>query len=260
MTESQFISDLVPSDAEPNSYDMDWAQEYAARYALRNPTDLLADFILARLASGNEVLELCVGNGRIAIPIARQGKRVIGVDNAPAMLELLRRDSQGLPVEAILGDCATVDLGRKFSLVVLLFNSLFLMRDFEHQKELFANISRHLNPGGRLIIETFVPRPYESRAAGGLRPVVVDGSRMELIARSWDVAERILWIQRLIVETSGSIRLRPTRFRYLLPAEQDKLAADVGLSLEAQYADFSETPFEAESRGRVVVYRREGAG
>ncbi|UKY54136.1 class I SAM-dependent methyltransferase [Streptomyces inhibens] len=250
-----FPSDHSTGDDRPSDFDDDWAEQYARRYADRDDLDEVVEFLLKRGGDEGTYLDLCSGVGRIAIPLASRAVHVTGVDNAPAMLRVMAERGQSLPVDTVLDDCAKIDIGRTFSLAYVTFNSLFQLDDNAAQESMLAGVARHLVPGGRFVVETFVPHPPASSALLGPEASHLSGDRLEFITRKWDVPEQVLWVQRMIVEAPGKVGLRSIRFQYLFPAQLDAMAEAAGLVRESEYADWAERPLCEDSDNRVVVYR-----
>lgn len=213
---------------------------------------------LTDLAGRGPVLELGVGTGRLAIPLAARGVDVWGLDASPAMLERLRGKPGADRVHTIRGDMAAFDLdGRRFRLVVVAYNTLFNLTPSGAQARCLGQIAVHLAPGGMVVIEAFVP----VEAAGPATPPedVVEVRRVE--------ADRVvLTVSRVrpeeqVVEghhvelTDAGVRLRPWRIRFLTPAQLDELALAAGLRLEARWGGWREQPFDDTSESHVSIYR-----
>jgi len=112
---------------------------------------------LAGLADGGRVLELAIGTGRIALPLARRGVVVEGVDASAAMVERLRAKPSGDSIPVTMGDMAQVGVSGPFRLVYLVFNTLFCLLSQARQAECFQNVARVLDPDGMFVIDCFVP-------------------------------------------------------------------------------------------------------
>ncbi len=127
----------------------DW---YEASFDVDGAVALLAD-----LANVGPALELGAGTGRIALPLSARGVSVEGIDSSPAMSQKLAEKPGGGDIRVAIGDFSDFDLGRDFSLVYVVFNTLFGLQDQESQVRCFASASRHLRPGGEFVVEAFVP-------------------------------------------------------------------------------------------------------
>src|SRR5262250_3227112 len=111
---------------------------------------------LAGLARDGRVLELAIGTGRVALPLAGRGVAVEGVDASAAMVERLRAKPGGEFIPVTFGDMADVPVGGSFGLVYVVFNTLFALLTQERQADCFRNVARVLEPGGAFVIECFV--------------------------------------------------------------------------------------------------------
>ncbi|AZS89602.1 class I SAM-dependent methyltransferase [Streptomyces griseoviridis] len=254
---NSFRKNSTDASEAPSGFDEQWAKQYADRYANRENNEEVVNFLLKYGGSDGTYLDLCCGVGRIAVPLASRGVGVTGVDNAPAMLEVMteRARSASVSVAAILQDCTEVALDETFSLAYVTFNSLFQVGDSAAQEAMLTSAARLLEPGGGLVVEAFVPHPPASSTLQGPIATHVSGSRLETTARNWVLEEQVLWVQRMIVETPGNVRLRSLRFHYQSPAQLDALAERAGFERVAEYTDWSERPLTDDSNNRIAVYR-----
>lgn len=212
---------------------------------------------LAELAGDGSALEFAVGTGRVAIPLAERGVPVTGIEASGPMIARLREkvDEDRLPV--VQGDMATTRVDGEFSLVYLVFNTIANLLTQEEQVACFRNAAAHLRPGGRFVIELWVP---------DLRGLSRDAPAQIFAARDGYVALDVLdtATQRLVShhfrfdrgEDRRSATLGRTPHRYIWPSELDLMAQLAGLRLESRYADWSGSPFTAQSGSHVSVYRR----
>lgn len=217
--------------------------------------DEVADGIVA-LADGGPVLELGVGTGRLALPLADRGLEVTGLDASPAMLERLRAKPGADRLTVVKGDMAdplpeTAD--GSFALVLVGFNTLFNLTTAGAQASCVAAVARLLRPGGRFVVEAFVPAP-EAHDGMSIRSIDVD--RVLLDVATIDPDTQLITGQRIEISEAGN-RLFPYLLRYVTPEQLDALAAGAGLSLEHRWADWSGTPFDDEaSASHVSVWLR----
>ena len=140
---------------DPAFYGDRWAAVYDDHHGQIDPGPAVE--FLAGLAGDGRVLELAIGTGRVALPLAARGISVEGVDASAAMVERLRAKPGGESVPVAIGDMAEVPATGPFGLVYLVFNSLFGLLSQERQAECFENVARALEPGGMFVIECFVP-------------------------------------------------------------------------------------------------------
>lgn len=222
-------------------------------------TDL--DACVARLlswADGGPVLELGIGSGRIALPLARAGASVHGIDASAAMVERLRAKPGGAEVTVTVGDMADLALaeGPPFTLTFVAFNTFFNLASAEEQERCLARVAALLAPGGRFVLEAFVPTdPVEGAATRAVEPRSITADEVVLTVSLVDHEQQVVTGQHVHLRESG-IRLRPWHLRYATPAQLDSMAAAAGLELEARYGGWREEPFDGSSTVHVSTYRR----
>lgn len=210
---------------------------------------------LASLAGDGPALELAIGTGRIALPLAARGIEVRGIDASPSMIERLRAKPGGAELPVTVGDFADVDVEGSFSLVFVVFNTFFALQTQDEQVRCFENVARRLGPGGRFLIEAFVPD--QSRFDRGQRVSVtaIEGDQVRLDVTLHDpVGQRSK--SRHLVVGPGGIRSLPVEVRYAFPAELDLMARLAGLALRHRWGGWNEEPFDAGSTSHVSVWER----
>lgn len=212
------------------------------------------------------VLELGIGTGRLALPLADAGCDVRGIDASPAMLARLRDKSGGdLPVH--VGDLADVvvppaphDPGGDpppVDLVLCAYNTLFNLADLDAQRRCLAGVADALRPGGRLVVEAFVPPDGDDLGDGSeVRVRSLAADRVVLTAARRHLGDQVLEGQFVELTEAHGVRLRPWRLRYLHPGQLDDLAAEAGLALEHRWADWSGRPFDDGAAAHISTYRR----
>ena len=194
--------------------------------------------------AGGSVLELGVGTGRLAVPLAERAHPVVGIDSSTAMLDRLADNAAHLrpgAIEAVTGDLADPSTwpAGPFSVVVAAFNLVCNLTDPAQQAALFAAAGSALAPGGHLVVETFVPAPPDRRERHlEVREVTATG--VVLIASDTDPACGIVTGQHIELRDGEPVRLRPWRLRLTTPAELDRWATDAGLELVTTGADWSD--------------------
>lgn len=215
---------------------------------------------LAGLAGrGGRVLELAIGTGRVALPLAARGLEVHGIEGSPAMVAKLREKPGGSDIPVTVGDLADVGVEGRFDLIFLVFNTLFNLTRQEAQVRCFRNVARHLNAGGKFVLEAFVPDP--SRFAGGqsVRTVHTAPGGVVLEAALHDPVTQCVQYHYVAFGPDGP-QLYSVPMRYAWPAELDLMARLAGLELRERWADWDRAPFTASSASHVSVYGRSGAG
>jgi SAM-dependent methyltransferase len=225
----------------------DWfAGDVAARYDTSTagmPVEPVVDF-LEPLASGG-ALELAIGTGRIAVPLAARGIRIAGIDFSPDMVEQLRAKTTQIPVA--IGDMSTTSVEGAYSLVYLVFNSINNVTTQDGQIATFANAAAHLSPGGCFVVEVGVP------GTQGLE--VFDLSDEHVGIDEYDVdTQRLVSHHFSLVD--GEWRRLSMPFRAVSPAELDLMGRLAGLELRERWGDWDRSPFTAESRKHVSVWEK----
>ncbi|MEU4643793.1 class I SAM-dependent methyltransferase [Micromonospora sp. NPDC023814] len=210
---------------------------------------------LAALADGGPVCEFGVGTGRLALPLVARGLTVAGIEGSPEMVAGLRAKPGGDAVEMAVGDFAQTRVPGEFALVVLAFNTIFALPDQAAQVACFRNAAAHLRPGGRFVVEAWVPDPGAFRAGGALRPVRVAEDAVLLEAALLHPAEQRMITTKVRFSNAG-VRLLPANHRYAWPAELDLMAELAGMRREHRWQDWTGRPFTDDSRDHVSVYRR----
>ena len=209
---------------------------------------------LERLAGEGPVLELGIGTGRIALPLAERGLEVHGVDASEAMLARLREKPGGEHIPTTIGDLADVAVEGRYSLVFVAANTFFGVLTQDDQVRCFENVEAHLLMGGAFAIEAFVPDPARfdpGRVA--VRGVELDSVRIEA-SRHNRVSQTI--DGQAIELREQSARFFPFRIRYAWPSELDLMARLGGLRLRERWGGWSGEPFTAASKQHVSVYER----
>ncbi len=212
---------------------------------------------LAELAGGGTVLELAIGTGRVALPLAACGLSVQGIEASEAMVARLREKPGGSDIPVEIGDMAEVHLNERFDLIYLVFNTIFNLTTQDAQVRCFRNAARHLKPGGLFVVETVVPDFSD----------YVDGQRMKgswarMESGRFEIAihDRVLQtvaFQRIVISEEGT-QMTPHFMRYAWPSELDLMAQLAGLERRERWAWWDRSPFTAASKSHVTVYARAG--
>ena len=211
---------------------------------------------LARLARGGPALELAVGTGRIALPLAATGLTVDGIDISPAMVVKLRAKPGGDQISVTMGDFADVPVPGTYRLIFVVFNTLFNLLIQEDQVRCFENVAAHLTDDGVFVVEAFVPTylhrlrddQYVDAEAIGVGEVRLDVGRHDPVTQMLDESHVVL--------SPEGVRLFPIVCRYAWPSELDLMARIAGLRLHGRWAGWDGEPFNATSARHVSVYGR----
>jgi hypothetical protein len=154
----------------------------------------------------------------------------------------------------VVGDFAHAHAGRDFSLVLLAVNTIFALPSQDAQVECFRNATRHLGPGGRFVVEAWVPDIGTFRNNRRVRPRILQASRMSIESAELDQVDQMMRTTQAVF-TNGTVQLYPANHRYAWPSELDLMAQLAGLRREVRWADWNRSPFTADSRAHVSVYR-----
>jgi SAM-dependent methyltransferase len=206
---------------------------------------------LADAARGRRALELAIGTGRIAVPLASRGIEVDGVELSPAMVDVLRRKQLGLDVW--IGHMASTSTGRTYGLVYLVFNTIFNILTQDGQVACFENAARHLSEDGVFVVEAAVPSawlPSESY----VRPERVDAGGVTLDVCTYDPVTQILDENHVRIG-AGGIDFGPISCRLAWPSELDLMARLAGLRLVDRWGGWHKQPYTGRDM-HVSVYAR----
>lgn len=210
---------------------------------------------LAELAGGGPVLELGIGTGRIALPLRERGVAVQGVDASPAMVAKLRAKPGGDAVPVTMDTFSDFTVDGQFALAFIAFNTFFAVLTQEEQVRCMETVSRHLAPGGRFVIEAFVPDLTRFVASQTMRVIGIETDQVRIDASQLDLAGQRITSQHIVLTERGA-RLFPVTLRYVWPSEMDLMARIAGLRLEYRWADWERSPFVRDSMQHISVYRR----
>jgi SAM-dependent methyltransferase len=237
------------------SFDADAASVYDAVSRRGDEEETVA--FLHRLADGGPALELAIGTGRIALPLAARGVPVEGVDFSEAMVARLRAKPGGELIPVTIGDFAEVPVVGEYRLVYLVFNTLFNLLTQDEQVRCFQNVAPHLADGGRFVVEAFVPSfLYRLRDDQYVDAEAIDVAEVRLdVARHDPVAQRL--DESHVTLSAAGVRLNPVVCRYAWPSELDLMARLAGLRLEERWGGWCGEPFRRDSARHVSVYGRD---
>jgi SAM-dependent methyltransferase len=214
--------------------------------------DPVVDF-LADLAGDGAALELGIGTGRIALPLASRGVRVHGIDLSEAMVARLRAKPGAERIGVTIGDFATTTVEGTFSLAYLVFNTIMNMATQDEQVACFRNVAAHLEPGGSFLIEVGVPSLRRLPPGETVRAFHLSATRLGF--DEFDVARQGLISHHYSV-VDGKLEVVSMPFRYVWPAELDLMARIAGMTLRERWSGWKREPFTSESTKHVSVWEK----
>jgi len=229
------------------------AEIYDRFYGKREDPEMVAAF-LAPLAGNRRALELGIGTGRIAIPLAARGVRVSGIDASPAMVAKMREKPGGADIPVTIGNFADVKVpGGGFGLIYIPFSTLFTLTTQEEQIRCMSRAARRLLPGGALAIEAF--NPDHSLLAQRQRASTIDiGTEHALLDLATnDIVNQTVRVQHILFTPSG-IKMYPVQLRFAYPSEIDLMARLAGMRLRERFGGWDRSPFTASSPVHVSIY------
>ncbi|WBQ02357.1 class I SAM-dependent methyltransferase [Kribbella sp. CA-293567] len=238
-----------------------WDEDTAARYDESSAGMFAPEVIeptvdfLAGLAGTGRALEFAIGTGRVAVPLLARGVPVTGIELSDPMVAQLRQKVDEATLPVALGDMATTEVAGEFDLVYLVFNSISNLRTQAEQVECFRNAARHLRPGGRFVIELWVPAIRRMPPGQTAVPMTL-GDSGHLIFDTYDLATQACMSHHYFHDADGTTRYGSGSFRYIWPAECDLMAQLAGMELEGRYADWQRGAFTSESESHVSVWRK----
>ena len=217
-------------------------------------TDAAVAF-LAELAGPGPVLELAIGTGRIALPLGERGIDVRGIDASEAMVTRLRSKPGGDRIPITIGDFADIPIEGRFTLVYVVFNTLFALQTQDEQIRCFGNVAAHLLDGGVFVVDAFVPDLTRFDRDQRIETERVGLDQVWLgVARHHPVEQRVE-SQHVVLAEQG-MRFYPVQLRYAYPSELDLMARLAGLQLQARFGGWRRESFTAASGMHVSVYER----
>jgi SAM-dependent methyltransferase len=235
-----------------------WGDDSAAvdRTHLRGTEEATVAF-LERLARGGSALELGIGTGRIAVPLAARGVRVDGIDFSPAMVAKLRARPGGGNLSVTVADFADVPVPGAYRLIYIVYNTLFLLLTQDDQVRCFENVAAHLEDGGSFVVEGYGPVALCRRLSNDqyIEAESVGGNEVVIDVLLNDAAEQTIRESHVSLSPQG-VRLLPFVQRYASHAELDLMARIAGLRLRERWGGWNGVPFDSSSDNCVSVYGR----
>jgi hypothetical protein len=200
---------------------------------------------LAGLAPDGPVLELAIGTGRIALPLAAKGIEVHGIDASEAMVAKLRAKPGGDDIPVTIGDFADVGVEGRFRLIAIVFNTLWALLTQEDQARCVRNVAAHLTQDGAFVTEMYVPDPARFDRGQRIQVRNIESRRVVLEASLHDPANQRVSSQLIALEDGGGgISMYPVELRYIWPSELDLMAEHAGLRLRERWGGWKREPFD----------------
>lgn len=234
-------------------WDAETAESYDESSAFMFAPEVLDPAVdrLAELAGDGSALELAIGTGRVAVPLAERGVPVSGIELSQPMVEQLLSKRTDIPV--VVGDMATSTAPGRFSLVYVVWNSIGNLRTQAEQVACFRNAARHLRPGGRFVVELWVPGIR--RFPPGQAAVPFHVGEHHVGFDTYDMSTQQGTSHHYRRHDDGTVSYGASNFRYIWPAECDLMAELAGMRLESRSADWHGGPFTNDSESHVSVWR-----
>ena len=211
---------------------------------------------LEQLAREGPALELAIGTGRIALPLAARGIRVDGIDFSSAMVAKLRAKPGGAQIAVTMSNFADVAVKGTYRLIYLVFNTLFNLLSQDEQVRCFENVADHLTDDGCFVVEAYVPaflhRLHDNQYVDA-EAIRVDEVRLDVLRH--DMEKQMIEESHVSLSAAG-IRLNPVVQRYAWPSELDLMARIAGLRLKQRWASWTRERFTSTSSNCVSVYGR----
>jgi SAM-dependent methyltransferase len=236
-------------------WDAETAERYDEASAYMFAPDVLepaVDF-LADLAGDGPALEFAIGTGRVAVPLAERGLPVSGIELSQPMVDKLHEKRADIPT--VVGDMATGRVPGRFSLVYVAWNGIGNLRTQQEQVACFRNAARHLAPGGRFVIELWIPG-IRSFPPGGQAAAPFHVGQSHVGFDTYDMTTQEGASHHYRRHDDGTVTYGASNFRYAWPAECDLMAQLAGMELERRVADWNENPFTNDSESHVSVWRK----
>ena len=238
--------------SDPASYGDTWAAIYDEVHTHLDPAAAVE--VLAQLAGTGKALELGIGTGRVAIPLAARGVAVHGIEASQAMLDRLRAKPGGADVPVTLGDFTDVAVDYEYALIYVVFSTLYGLLTQSAQIACVRNAAARLAPGGVFVFEGFVPDPARFNANQRVQVNRVEPTRLDLLFARHDPVQQRVASQHVVVGPQG-MQLFPVEVRYIWPSELDLMAQLAGLRLRERWGDWRRGPYTG-SGGHISVYER----
>lgn len=242
------------STHDPGAYGAVMASRYDELYGEAElETDETVALLHKLAGPGGTILELGVGTGRLALPLASQGHSVTGVEASSAMIEALKAKPGANQVEVIEGDFSEIKVPGRFKLAAITFNAIFALSSRREQAACLQNVAASLQHEGCLVLEAYVLRPEQLSPGWCVLPRMVAADHVELQLSHYDHATHRI-VRTLVHLREDDTKLMSVSDTYAWPGELDLMAEAAGLRLRSRRAGWGDEPFDATSARHVSVY------
>ncbi len=247
--------DIIRAMRSEDAWDVDAAERYETPGTGMFTPEVLGPTVdrLAELAGGGRALEFAIGTGRVAIPLAQLGVPVTGIELSRPMVDRLRTKVDDATIPVIVGDMATARAPGDYMLVYLVYNTISNLLTQADQVACFRNAARHLTPGGRFVIELWIPDLRKLPPGQQATVWCVEPGYIAL--DTYDVLHQQVVSHHFRFGDGSEAQLGRSAHRYIWPAELDLMAQLAGFELESRHADWAGATFTDESPSHVSVYR-----
>ncbi len=247
------------STHDPGAYGTVMASRYDELYGEAElETDETVALLHELAGPGAAILELGVGTGRLALPLASQGHSVTGVEASPAMIAALKAKPAGKQVHLIEGDFSEVKAPGRFKVALIAFNAIFALPTRRAQAACLKNAAESLQADGCLVLEAYVLRPEQLSPGWCVLPRMVAADHVELQLSHYDHATHRI-VRTLVHLREDDTTLMSVSDTYAWPGELDLMAEAAGLRLRSRRAGWGDEPFDATSARHVSVYEPDHA-
>ena len=232
------------------------ADVYDEMYPMRADVAPAAD-ALTKLSGKGPALELGIGTGRVAIPLAQRGVEVHGIDASEAIVARMRAKPGGDAIPVTISDFSdfSIEGGEQFALVYVVFNTLFQATSQQAQVNCFRSAAAHLAEDGAFLVEAFVPDPTRFTRNQNISAGRVESDLVSIDISRHDPVNQFVRSQHVFFTESG-VKLYPVQVRYSWPSELDLMAQLAGMRLRERWADWDGSPFTASSENHISIYEK----
>lgn len=234
------------------SYGDTWASIYDDIHAHLDPAAAVDQ--LAQLAGSGKALELGIGTGRVAIPLADRGIAVHGIEASQAMVDRMRAKPGGAAIPVTLGDFTNVAVEGEYAVVYMVFSTLYGLLAQDAQVACVRNAAARLAPEGVFVVEGFVPDPARFERGQRVQVNRIEAARLDLLFARHDPVEQRIASQYVIAGAQG-MQLHPVEVRYVWPSELDLMARLAGLRLRERWGDWRRGPYTGTG-AHISIYER----